>query len=1097
MGYTPYTTDNFVSLKPNYPFDPTANVKNYTFFSDENVNFNFSQVLSGAADCKVNNFSKLFLTGKKKLSDFFVTQPLLPTLVSFSTFFAFDALEGTTPKSFYWRVDESNDTVDSPQVFLTTHVEQVNKLSNDNFFDIIFISPMLCKISHEHNGILRYLSVDYTFNLSFTTDIGLDRLEQDSPQIFHYFYDKNSDLIIFYKKILDFPYYITYNPYTGHIALRQPPEGPFSPFNLNGVMRVRPHAVPVDSYLVDEVEVSYGKNFISSLDSVSAKIVQNNFLVNAEFQNITGDTVDVNILSLKNELTPQNNNAFSNDYFVTAKYNYRDYGKIFSGTPQIFGDDNISLSYSGWSTPITFKAGVITYFHIPGNIYPYTQLNINDANFHKFGAIASDHPVKSDKIFKKHGAYKNTTPFGAATDEGSGVFVCSWLSAGADVNQKPLWVDRYYNPQKTTFIEALTGSTINPYTPHFDTVIASVSSTATIFDKPSDLYFEPGVYYAYHHIGTSDMQSYLSILDQYAVQKGLVNYYSSDTQFYGRVEDVGEYVFDGKQYSSTVSLSSILTNNRFTVSFDLKAADWQVPFANQIIGNYLNTGFGIFNEQYITPYLHFFTGKTLYVYSSLGQLIDTVVCSDQISNVIRLEGIRNYYIVLNNGKIKEYTAANTLVNEADAPVFTNTVRNCFFTSTSAAILTDGVSGNHAFIFDYKTNSISETTNIVTPLNTPLSACYSITLSGDTTYCVPAAITHCIDSTIYFLSGNSEIKSWGMGDTAVYPFFQTSIPIRDFNIDKDNNFWVVTDHNIYIYTQNRQRVTIISLSANTGIPVSIDFVNEITPAGQQYYGVLALQSLTVGGKPVVTIQKYTVDGISLGSFDTQPDFGYKLKNQNISNGDFARRYLPDTNEIVAKILVNNVINSEQEEFVLSIPTSELGKGYHNFTARFDAYRGSFALFVDGIKVNEATFIPGQYTFSKTLDRPLIIGATSFYGSTLPRYISQPSFYATGCTLKNFVIYSEALDDSDINIIANSSINADMLVNIPAGQRSFVDEIERYFKLDVPSNKSSRAGIKINVGSISPELQALLESRIKSKLSQVLPVNTSIANIEWIS
>lgn len=1117
MSQVTYTTDSFAKLTPIYPYDEAAELKQYDFYSDEQVNFNFSQMLSGVADVKVNNFSKLFLTKKKKLSDFFKSTTLTDTPNAFSTYFSFNAIQGNTERSFFWAVDE--DTAIGHNS-LRSYIEPATELANRHFFDIVFLTPMLCKVTHEAAGLLRYLTLDYTYNLAFAPDLGYDVLGDTSPQVFYYFYDTSADLIILYKKIRDYPYYVTYNPNTRRIALRQPPLGPTLPFNLNGVMRVRVHNEPADSYDLNEQRVTYAKDFATALNTVSAEIADNNYLINTEFRNITGRSFDVNILTLKNELTPDHNNALPGEIFVSNQYDERDYARIFSGTSEIHGDDSISLSYKGFTKALTFKPDAVTYFHVPQDIYPYSQLNVNDTNLYKCGAIASDHPVKADKIFKKRATYASTSPYGESAEEASGQFLCAWLSGSSNSISKPVWVDRYYNPQRTTLLQALTGATANTYVTNFETVITSVSSAATIFDKPSDLYFAPGNYYAYHHIGDTDVINYLKTLTTATVQEGFVNFYSHNSPVYPQITDVSEFPLSGAEYSTSVSLSSIITNNRFTVSFDLYNSDWQVPFANQIVGNFLNDGLGLFYTNYITPFLYFFSGNILRICNTAGKQIDVITFEDTIAAILRHENLKNYYVVLANGKMLQLTPANTVVGAVMPPV-SGTVLDCFYDSASAAVLMKTSSNDkHVSLFNFTNNTfnqlttvsvLSTTSLVASPTaitdyaytigpNLPLTECETVAFYNNTIYCVPGHRTTRLDGSNLYLNIDFKfVVKLDLSTETLLPFFSSTsaVQIRDFNLDRSGNFWLVSDEKIYTYTSTRELKSVVTYNNGSRYPVSIDFVRELNNNGQQYYGIVCTQNNFTPGD--TTLQMHKIDEVGQ-IFETvvfEDFFSNLLRRQNIANGDFSRRVMDRTDSnLNAKIVVNNIINSSRQEYNLFVPTSGIGAGYHNIAMRFDALKGSFALFFDGVKVDEEIFLPGQYTFSKTLDRPMTIGATPFYNQTLPQYLTSDLFYVDNCTIKNFAIFNEALNDSDITIIANKSKKIPAVAyNMPAGQRSFVDEIERYFKLDVPILKSTKAQVSINAGNIPGELRDKLQAKIKSRLAAILP-HYSTLNIKWV-
>jgi len=148
----------------------------------------------------------------------------------------------------------------------------------------------------------------------------------------------------------------------------------------------------------------------------------------------------------------------------------------------------------------------------------------------------------------------------------------------------------------------------------------------------------------------------------------------------------------------------------------------------------------------------------------------------------------------------------------------------------------------------------------------------------------------------------------------------------------------------------------------------------------------------------------------------------------------------------------------------------------------------------------TFEPGKYARSPGLTTPFIIGSTPYFNNAiLSQYLRGLYFYATATKLSDLRIYSKPLNDSDIAAIANSRHEGEtMLVNLPAGKRNLNDEIERFFKLDVPAIKSSTLDISlVNTNIESDELKTLLVARILDRLQSTLPANVAVNNINWIN
>ena len=835
-----YTENTFRSLDISYP-DKTVTIKTRPFYTEQNIDLQFPHVLSGANDVRLNNFSALYLSNRKDLKDVLSIKALTKVQRIYSSFFAFNAITGTGTGSKYWRYDTEQYGEAGRVCKIESSIEVPD---NENFFELVFLNEVLCQIKHNHRNVDYYLTLDGTFNLSFQPEFDILRGRPTSPQVFYYVYDDANDFIVLYKKVLDFPYYVTFSDLGGgRLALRQPPLGPENTFPLEAVIKLRSAVSPDDSYPLDEFYAKYKKNNkINTLDTDEDSVrlgIKNNYLVNTEYSNITGKEVEFNLLSLKNELAPQNNNADLDPYVFTDDFTFRDYNKIFSGTNQVHGLESMILTYDGFTSKVEFKPNTISYFHIPANTFPYERLNINDSNIASKGAIAGDHPLVSDKIFKKRAGYKNYTYFGDSTDETSGVFLCSWLSGSSNVNTPPVWVDRYYNPQQTTFFDALcaTYPVNNSYTSDFNNITANLTGNPIVFDAKSNLYLEKGVYYAYHHIGGSDLQKYVGLYDSNIVQKNLVNYYVRNTQLLTDDNKLLEYAFNGEQYSQTYPLTSIAAkSNSFTLTFDLNVDNWRKDFGYQVVGNYVDSGIGIFNQTYITPYLLSPQQNILYVLNHLGAEIDRIVFEADIVGLFRKEELENYYTLLSNGKIYKLNSNHTIISEASTDVIPfDYMTGTFYNSQSACFIANSISARKVLGFDFSTETFFEpTTSQITTLgDIPVSAVNSSVIYNNQFYCTSAYLTRLSGSDLYYKESDFEIRKWSLSRNSDFPFLSASVPIQSFNIDRYGNFYVAQKNKLTKLTSTRQVILTADISDEYYESVDLDFSGEFDALGYEY------------------------------------------------------------------------------------------------------------------------------------------------------------------------------------------------------------------------------------------------------------------------
>jgi len=1104
-------TSTFKQVNPVYS-DPTVTVNSRPFYTEQGMHMTLPNMLSGANDVKINNFSNLYLTNRKKLGDVLSVRGLPKVQRAFTSFLTFDSIKEINSDSLYWLFN-TNLIGENPRVCLVEHIYPTLPV-NENFFEIVFLDDMFCEIHHNDQNTDYLLTLDYSFNLSFAPRFDLAYINGQSyhPQTFYYIYDEVNDYIVFYKTILDFPYYMTYSN-LGRLGLKQPPLGSTNTFPLDSIIKLRHADTPYDSYDLEEFNVRYSKTTsINTLDTSeinSRNNIQNNYLVNTEYSNITGSDVKVNILTLKNELSPQNNNADNDTYIGADDFTYRDYKKIFSGTNQVKGSDSIILSYTGFTSKIELEPNTITYFHVPANTFPYSKINVNDTNFTSKGAAASDHPLKSDKIFKKRADYSNYSYSGNSSDENSGTFLCAWLSGNGTSETTPVWVDRYYNPQQISFFDALsaTNSIAQTYTTEFDTLQSIISTGSIVFDTISNLYIEKGVYYAYHHIGGTDLSNYVNLLSSSLIQNNLVNYFVNNTQLLTNTNQLLEYQFNGQEYSQTITLDEIYNNsNCFTLTFDINVSDWRSDFAYELVGNYTDSGFGIFNQTNITPYYMIPQRNTIVILNSDFKIVDKVTFEADVVGIFRKEELKGYYTLLSNGRLYNLAANHVIISKSQTniPSFDN-VTGTFYNNNSAAILVNSVSSNQLYCFDFTTESIytPASSNIISLNSLPLSAANSCTIYNDVFYCTSSYITRLYEGSIYYLKSDTEIRKWDItsgGSGTDLPFISAFTPIDSFNIDIDGNFSIVQDNKLSKYTSTRQLVLTAALYNPDFRNVDIDFAGDFTPEGYRYNTIVTQFAATSGGIGTNLI-KYDSDGKFISNVNI-PSLNSPIHTFNVSNGNFiAREIYPylTSNSLTVRASLPNLLGRNSTTVAITQSLSAVDSGTHNIAVRFDNVQGQLALFIDGLNVGTSNFEPGEYARSAGLTVPFTIGASPFFNNALlSQYLKGLYFYVLNTKISDLRIYTKPLLDSDISAIANKKYTGTtMLINLPAGKRNLNDEIERFFKLDVPSLKSLNLNISmVNSGIQSDKLKKLLVSKILSSANNVLPSTVAVNTIDWI-
>lgn len=472
-----------------------------------------------------------------------------------------------------------------------------------------------------------------------------------------------------------------------------------TPVPSTAVFRTLPYNKNSKDLKINNHWVSYStfgeQNNLNINEKKSFKNVFNNFLFTIPYKTITATTGSYNVLQLKNQLTPDYELSRANPFPNYRGCDHREYDKIFSGTNQIKGTEQLSLGYNSYVTTIDLPPDQITYFNAPQDMYPTKRINLNDSGLIEAGAIGGDTPIVSDKIFKKAADYKYNTPYGAPSDEESGVWLCSWLKANVgtdwdkrvdykentivnfenktykalndnidkqpDINNMdwvkvpggdPVWVDRYYNPNAYSAEEALKiEGQYYDYTSKFEYVIQKFNAEDEyVFDKRSDITFEPGSLYAYYRIGPNENQSIIDTEKLTLVHEGIEPIYYQDRTRYANIEN--KIKLDGSIYIETEALNKT-TNSDFTVSININSDDWKKPLGSQLIGNYTNQGFGLYNKLNTTPFVVFNDQSKVYVMNtdmeSVVTLEPTTALANENIEVIKAfhgEGCENMHVYL-------------------------------------------------------------------------------------------------------------------------------------------------------------------------------------------------------------------------------------------------------------------------------------------------------------------------------------------------------------------------------------------------------------------------------------------------------------------
>jgi hypothetical protein len=626
-----YTNTISTPVSTSYVGDEDLTLRGTKIITEEGFDVFRENYLLSAVDACINNYNSLILTSPTHNNNIFELQSidyphqtiLTATIKSNNVYLAF--LLGTLQEEF------------------------VEECTQSAVFDIEILNEITIRISHlnvDTRYYLHYNGTNFYFNNTIDTKFTNFRYVRDGDRLF-LFYRSNTSAL----NTTPTSSPISYNAATNRLVSDTNLSWKDCAFTINTLAQDIRHNLDVTWASYDTVE----KNRLEVDPAKSISFLDNNNLFYTNYTYVTGNTIFANYFTLKNNHSHKNNSYRADNLVKTnariPNVSMRNYVSMHTGVHQELGADSITLAYEYYNADYKFAADKYTIFRTPPSMYPFEQLNVNDALFVKNGAIAGDTPYTADRIF-----FRDERP-----GKSDGQFLCTWLSGAP--GEPGVWVDRYYIPERTTFAAALTTRSNITYTDptqayvssplppsgyydapyyfssveeefeHTPQTLKDVLYGEDFFDKKSDLIFLPDTEYIYYRIGKNYVDAIVNSLTASLIKDGVDIQTSRGVSIsYDVATDDIEYVLDGDSYALIEEFKDVNSTNEFTISFWMDADDWTAPLGHEIVGNYNDRGFGIFNDQVVTPIIMVQNDKSVLYLNSDFDVIDTVYLSQSALN---------------------------------------------------------------------------------------------------------------------------------------------------------------------------------------------------------------------------------------------------------------------------------------------------------------------------------------------------------------------------------------------------------------------------------------------------------------------------------
>ena len=1117
-----------------YP-DSARIIKQFRTNLEQGLRINNIGFLNNVEDQKSNNFSSNFITSPNKLSNLLDIISLKTERANIVTRLEFNrGLTEQTSKFLYIYKDPATTSLFQA---LPVGLEEITTgaYGNNYFFEVDIINDIFLRVRHNDGSSNYVLNWDETNDiLGFVRedDISTPTNNIEQSDMFRYNYDTDAGVIYLFKLNPNDGKYYLLTADGDEITMVKSTGRSLNINILNSIYIEDPFENLIQSQNNDFVSYKAGFTNDLSIDIDKSLFDQNGqYIFHLEYnsQDLASGNLTLNFFTLDVNRSEYNfikrGTSMVDTLNTIPSFIQRNYTTLDTGNSEEGGHDKMSLVYNFYDKDVFVTNDTTTIFTAPSTLYPFEKININDTSFVKNGAFSGPDPIIADKVFIKQNQpsqYKN------------GRYLCTWLSAGG-ANDPGVWVDRYYYPDVVEKFEDLSGEEkySASFTNSVDTDIANVDFERDniegfkYFDKRSDAVITPNCLIRYERIGGSRISSIVEastpILSGFSncitskklrqISKPGKPYLGSITENYCKDINSDSLTFDGTFYSKLNVYEKINKEKEFTISFDA-FIDPSANYGFELLGNNTNTGFGLFQDMTVTPFVHIAGGNTLQIYNTDSVLLNKIVFDTAIKDVFKRSALQNFIVTCQGGDVYRVDPKGNKV-KLELVSSINGYINYFMTDDSVYFL---MKNNIVKKLELATLNITDESYLEFDEYAGIFGegewYENIIRYNNNTYLLPGS-----DKKIIWENGNTifyTVKARGVSpgwyvikhDLNRYPvrFLRSDAPITDMELitgDEYNSLFIAIGNKLFEYNTsgiqvgvqdfdigNTEEGTELQAGLIGGSIVAIDGINEYITGGVNSKRLAILFAskdgdLTLNGS-TETVQQ--ILDITASNYIYTP-----LTNYNT----LTRVY--DSKSLDFRLTLRNEFNTEDIRAEnISYDINRLDVGVHTFTFSFNSLKGRATLFVDGLLYEDRTFEPGKYNLHNIFTDELYVGSAGFVnGVDLSTYLNQPGYYyVKDLTVSNLFVFDRSVTRELIYALnlLNSEIN-DLVLSLPHGQRNNKATIERFYKLG-RNNSSKKIDVVVNNFNITDEsILNQIKLNILEDAANILPVGVGINDIKF--
>jgi hypothetical protein len=817
-----------------YEHDSDLIVNQSTFATQQGLNMNLVNALSGLKDETILNYSNIYLTKQLPVNDI-ITLPYKDELnLTFTTYLAFYSVPDIVPGVTQYLSFIPDNSIQS---FLTTTLSLSD--TQTTTFAFYNIDGLNCKIYVLDGGYVKYLTFR-TVQEDFIVIEENPTIINDGLNVFEYSLDENGYLKLFFRYSGVF-YIVRYDQLTGTLKAI---DSSLTTPETNDIINTTFTSLDPIKFKNDFIYYSKPdiKTFETQLNRTISNIPQNH-VIHYSYQSgvnfITGGEANIDFFKTKNVL--------SDDYYINDKLPFgedytlqRDYTSILSKQNSELYEGDLQFNYNYYTKEFLLLPDLATKFILPEILFPYAVINIENTNLVNLGSYGGLTPVFSDKVIKHLDPNSNVVNY----NEANGIYLYTWLYTD-NAQLTSYWLDRYYYPSRTSINVAYSGGSNELYTYTSD-LCAFINENYPqndylYYDIRSSLTFEPSATYTYSRIGNKYINK---VVDTFAKSVTSINVFSNNNvpQLQSTSISYGSSAYGGFKLTAD-------TDNSFTISFDMDSQNVENINSNLIVGNNFDEGISLYKgglKNIFTPgyfinkdsKVTFFSIDNTYTFTI--DISEFVEASAKILDIVNTgfdHLIKIFYLNLDNNapgfldiaiNSKTYNKFEftELINNFNDGGRLSLFDKLYKGNSEIWYLTKPINTNEGFVykFDYLNNLYLG--NIVLPnsdnlnpdfYNSVVSFYNSIsTLSGFRGDILEDSIgVSKIEGVVYFknLSAGTE-----------YPSLCTTAGIFDIAVLQDK-FYLQTNGNITSYDKYKRRYNTYYTNISAVSGIKIDFIND--------------------------------------------------------------------------------------------------------------------------------------------------------------------------------------------------------------------------------------------------------------------------------